>query len=239
MQIRVYEELMLNAWVSLSTRFYDGWILRFSNGHSHRGNSVHPLYSSALNIEAKIDFCEQVYRAAGLPPMFKLFPDHDDLDSVLTARGYVVEGKAFVQDHRLDKPVTAPDFEYVLESNITRAWFEDNGELVGKASDDRWAMFNLITPRQVYARIMIDGQPVAVGRAVVERGYLGIYDIATAPNARRQGLGQAITERLMQWGQANGARSAYLMVEEINLAARSLYAKLGFQTIYAYWYRRG
>ncbi len=238
MQIRVYEELMMNAWVSLNARYYDGWVMCFSNGHSHRGNSVHPLYPSTLDVEAKVDFCEQVYRAADLPPMFKLTPEHETIESLVASRGYTIEGKAFVQTHPLNRPVTAPDFEYALEPAITPDWFDDYGTLVGKANDDTWEMFNLIMPQQVYGRIIVDGEAVAIGRAVVERGYLGIYDIATVSHLRRQGLGQAMTERLLEWGQVSGARTAYLMVEEVNLAARSLYAKLGFQTIYPYWYRR-
>lgn len=195
-------------------------------------------YPSTLGLEAKLDFCEQVYRAADLPPMFKLTPEHETIESFVASRGYTSEAKTFVQTHPLNRPVSAPNFDYVLEPAITADWFEDYGTLVGKANDDTWEMFNLIMPQQVYGRIIVDGQAVAIGRAVMERGYLGIYDIATAPDVRRQGLGQAMTERLLEWGQVNGARTAYLMVEEVNLAARSLYAKMGFQTIYTYWYRR-
>ena len=238
MQIRVYEELMMNAWVSLNSRFYDGWVMCFSNGHSHRGNSVHPLNPSTLDLEAKLDFCEQVYRAAELPPMFKLTPEYETIESLVASRGYTLEAKTFVQTHPLNRPVSAPNFEYVLEPTITAGWFDDYGTLVGKANDHTWKMFNGIMPQQVYGRLIVDGRAVAIGRAVLERGYLGIYDIATAPYMRRQGLGQAMTERLLEWGQASGARTSYLMVEEVNLAARSLYAKKGFQTVYAYWYRR-
>src|SRR5258708_7122210 len=69
---------------------------------------------------------------------------------------------------------------------------------------------------------------VAVGLAVVERGYVGLYDIVTAPALRNQGLGTQLLLHLLHWGKANQAHSAYLQVMYDNAAAVHVYAKLGF-----------
>ena len=55
-KILLYEELSLNAWPSLQTQFYDGWILRYTNGYSYtsRANSVNLLYPSVLNVSEKL-----------------------------------------------------------------------------------------------------------------------------------------------------------------------------------------
>lgn len=45
-EILRFEELALNALPAILTEFYDGWILRYSNGYTFRGNSINPLYKS-------------------------------------------------------------------------------------------------------------------------------------------------------------------------------------------------
>ena len=54
------------------------------------------------------------------------------------------------------------------------------------------------------------------------------------PEHRRRGLARAISERLLTWGAAAGARRAVLQVETKNAAAQGLYALLGFGPRYVY-----
>ena len=61
--------------------------------------------------------------------------------------------------------------------------------------------------------------------------------MATLPGARRRGLGRALLAALAAWGVARGATRAYLMVEEGNAPARSLYEQAGFEPLYGYHYR--
>ena len=67
-----HEELSMNAQPALKTQFYDGWVLRFSNGYTKRANSVNPIYTSLLPFEAKVAVCEDIYTRQGLPTVFKL-----------------------------------------------------------------------------------------------------------------------------------------------------------------------
>ena len=87
--IRTIEELSLNSWPSLQNMFYDGWVLRFARGFTRRSNSISPLYSSGLDIDEKIRFCEGLYREKGLDCIFKMTPSvyPGDLDSILEAGG--------------------------------------------------------------------------------------------------------------------------------------------------------
>lgn len=39
-QIRLYEELSFNSHPSLQTQYYDGWMLRFANGHTNSASSI-------------------------------------------------------------------------------------------------------------------------------------------------------------------------------------------------------
>ena len=97
--IRFLEELTFNALPALHTTFYDGWVLRFAAGYTRRANSVSALYPGYLAPEAKLAICETAYARAGLPTTFKLTstPDHDALDDILDAHGYVYASGASVQ----------------------------------------------------------------------------------------------------------------------------------------------
>jgi hypothetical protein len=55
------EELTLNHWPSLQTLLYDGWVLRFAEGHTKRANSVNPIYTFKQPVDEKITQCEQLY----------------------------------------------------------------------------------------------------------------------------------------------------------------------------------
>jgi GNAT superfamily N-acetyltransferase len=71
--------------------------------------------------------------------------------------------------------------------------------------------------------------PVAVARTLVELPGLWVLGgIFTDPEHRGRGFGQAVTRTLIEAAQARGADSA-LYVRADNVAARALYADLGFQ----------
>lgn len=56
-----------------------------------------------------------------------------------------------------------------------------------------------------------------------------LLTLAVAPEARRAGLGAALTEAAMAAAAARGAEQMHLEVAEENAPARALYAKLGFE----------
>lgn len=62
------------------------------------------------------------------------------------------------------------------------------------------------------------------------RVYL-IANVATHPDYRRQGIGRALTERVMKQARAKRASAIWLHVREDNSGAIKLYQELGFQEI--------
>jgi ribosomal protein S18 acetylase RimI-like enzyme len=87
------------------------------------------------------------------------------------------------------------------------------------------------------ASIVEDGKMVACGLGVLERGYVGLYDIYVDSSCRRRGLGADICTAIMQAGKAQGCHTAYLQVLSDNTGARALYRGLGYQETYEYWFR--
>ncbi|WP_458461280.1 GNAT family N-acetyltransferase, partial [Paenibacillus sp.] len=88
-----------------------------------------------------------------------------------------------------------------------------------------------------FISLLIDAQVVACGFGVIERGYVGLYDIITDANFRNQGLAEQMILHLLHWAKKQGATSSFLQVVANNAPALKLYAKLGYSEIYSYWYR--
>ena len=90
-KICFYEELSFNSHPSLQTKYYDGWLLRFSEGYTNRANSVNMIYPSTIALQEKIEECEKQYFSQGLPCVFKVTDGSDEaLDGLLQERGYQV-----------------------------------------------------------------------------------------------------------------------------------------------------
>jgi ribosomal protein S18 acetylase RimI-like enzyme len=77
----------------------------------------------------------------------------------------------------------------------------------------------------------------AVGRAVRQGDWVGIYCMAVAPTARRQGRARDVLHALINQARATGARLAYLCVTAANAPAQAPYAASGFQPTSTYHYR--
>ncbi|HEY9074915.1 MAG TPA: GNAT family N-acetyltransferase [Anaerolineaceae bacterium] len=240
--IRAIEERSLNALPAFETLLVDGWIVRFAEGYTRRANSVNPLYPSTTPLMEKIEQCEALYTARGLKPTYKMTSaaQPPELDSVLENCGYDREADTSVQVLRLAGATFPEPHGVELVEHLTDAWFADQVRLnaVSPANAVRLRrILASIQPRTGFARVIVDGQTLACGLGVLEAGYIGFYDIVTAPERRRQGWGEQIMRALLAWGARNGAHTAYLQVMLNNPPALRLYQKLGFQQEYIYWYR--
>ena len=99
------------------------------------------------------------------------------------------------------------------------------------------AILKSIRGETVFGLHLETGEPVVCGMAVVERELAGLFDVVVHPESRRQGHGRALVESLLGRASEMGARRACLQVLKDNATARSLYARLGFEPLYEYWYR--
>jgi GNAT superfamily N-acetyltransferase len=263
MLVRHLEELTLNAWPALHNLHYDGWVLSFSDGYTRRANSIHPLYPSALPLADKIAFCEASYAALGQETVFKLTDPDVELDEILASHGYAPAATTSVQiadlsqlddqtpsDTLGDPPgshsasgravARGLDAAIVVDTTLQEAWLNDFNRL--SQTPERFhptmqRMLRNIAPAHAFASITLNGQCVALGLAVAERGYVGLFDIVVDATVRNQGLGRRIVTGLLHWGRQHGATQAHLAVMRDNAPARHLYAQLGFKEVYRYWYR--
>jgi GNAT superfamily N-acetyltransferase len=240
--IRTLEEISFNAWPALRTVYYDGWVIRFANGYSRRANSVNPIYRSKVAIDEKIRRCEQLYGSVGQKVIFKLtdavFPEN--LDTVLELKGYELDAPTSVQTLDLARIGGTTDDDVTINDKPTEDWLRQL--FVMSKTDGCYLvtmqeMLSRIVPKKGCFTIVRESRIVACGLAVVDKNYVGLFDILTDPEHRRQGLGTRISENMLRWGKANGAKTAYLQVMDINKPALRLYENLGFAEVYKYWYR--
>lgn len=236
------EELSMKAWPALETLADDGWVIRFAEGYTKRANSVYPLYPSERELDEKILACETLYTKKGLPTIFKLTPAAQpaELDRVLEEKGYLTSGHTSVQTVSLDS-INAPTVHPVrVYTECTDEWLDDFCRLSAKRENEKHTMsqtLRKINPPACYMTLFHEDAAVACGLGVLDRGYLGLYDIVTDSRFRRQGFGEQLVLNLLHWGAKNGAKASYLQVIMDNWPARRLYEKLGYREAYPYWYR--
>ncbi|MCG7393537.1 GNAT family N-acetyltransferase [Microvirga sp. ACRRW] len=235
------ESRLMNAWPSFDYQAYDGWILRLANGYSKRANSATPLLPHANLDEELIDYMVARFVEANVRPTFRLNGlQAGDVDERLKLRGF----KEVEPTHVLVAPIKMGDCEIDpevdLQPQVSKRWVREAASSYGgdKADDETlMKIVSRIHQKAAFATLSLDEKPVAWGLGVVERGYVGLYDIVVAPDLRGIGLGRRVVSSLMAWGCQQGAHSAYLQVREENEVAHSLYKALGFEIAYRYTHR--
>ncbi|MRN52848.1 GNAT family N-acetyltransferase [Paenibacillus monticola] len=240
------EEITLNTWPAEQSVLLDGWVLRSASGYTKRANSVNPLYETAEsgnNILAKVKLAEQYYEGAGLKPVFKITPyiHPADLDEILVERGYRQVEPSSVRVLDLEG-LPVPDSRYVVQvqDELSERWLEIFAEFTELSAVNLNTLRRMLSAshlKQGYAFVLKDGMPTACGLGIIQHGYLGLYDIVTAPAHRRQGMAEQLLLGMFRWGRAQGAKTSFLQVVLANYGAAALYDKLGFEEIYQYWYR--
>jgi N-acetylglutamate synthase len=214
----------------------DGWWLRADDDVVvRRANAVFAGAPGADPLGRKLDRAERWYGERRRPVRFQLSPASlpDGLLAALRSRGY-----------RFETPVLVMTRDLEPAGSVTVA-----GVRLGDHADPNWAAaFAAALPvAEVPARSRLAREAPsprafatladeACGVAVLGAGLVGVFDVATAPSARRRGHARRITAALLAWAAASGARRAYLQVAEGNAAARALYEGLGFRPAYRYVY---
>jgi N-acetylglutamate synthase len=242
MKPRALEELALTAWPALQQWLYDGWVVRFADGHTRRANSVNPLYSSHQEPAAKIAQCEQWYAARNLPTVFRLnrHTAPSAIDRLLDARGYRLVDPSLTLHRRLDDWRMPRDLRGAIRSEVLPDWLALYYELSGKALHQQHTHMAILqaTPApRIFAALRDGDQVVACAVGVVYAQALSIVDVVTSPQHRQRGYATALLSQIFAWAQRAGATHAALQVQGDNSAGRALYARLGFQAVYRYWYR--
>lgn len=250
------EQSSLQTWPALQSKQVNGWNLRLSDGYSKRSNSVSPLdyVETAMTLEEQIAYCEAEYHQAQLPVVFKMtsFAEPAILNQLLHTRNYQIQDETSVQLKSLAmidqeyaiykdaKQQTLSGVTFSIQEQWSEEWIREASSL-GQWSDNVGhsiaKLMNVNTLSKAYITLYQEGTAVACAIGIIDKDYMGIYDVITGEAYRRLGFARTMLYHLMQWAKLKGASYAYLHVGEHNEVAIGLYRKLGFEEIYRYWYR--
>jgi len=243
--VLLYEELSLNALPASQTQFYDGWVLRFTPGSGYnRANSVNMLYPSTLSLQEKITECENRYFKRGQPAVFKITDGSDvEVEELLKRCDYDVVSPTYFMTADLSGAQFTPNAscDCIFKDSIDEEWSDAYFSL-SKFTDDNEIsvtkqILNSIKVDVVCGKLIKNGSILACGLCVIERGYAGLFNVVVDEQWRGNGYGKEICMSLLSTVKSQGVHTAYLQVLYENDAAAGLYAKLGFKTVYSYWYR--
>ena len=241
-KIAKIETIAANSVPPKIVQHYDGWRLRYNYGVTRRANSVFAEKQGQLPLIEKLDYIEHFYKKHNVPARFQITKASQpkNLAEVLLKRGYQQTGGAFVQIAGVDILAgQKPRLKVKIFPKINKNWLEIY-EAVEQAdeykSKVRREMLENINLNTAFSISYLNNKPAAVGLGIYENGYLGVFNVATHPAKRKQGAAKALMIAMADWAKELGANEIYLQVATENINAQNAYAKMGFETLYAYDY---
>ena len=107
-----------------------------------------------------------------------------------------------------------------------------------EAFSPRWRLGRLglaesvtATNRSTVFRVAADGRCVGFAIAGVAFGAGYLQRLAVSPTARGRGLGSDLVRVSLRWARSQGARSMLVNTQDDNVAAASVYRRLGFSDV--------
>ena len=189
-----------------------GWWIRHTDGNDWWSGAV-LAHDDGRFIE-RIERAERFYAERHAVARFQICPGcPPGLDDVLAARGYrwAAPVSLLIREAGPLDARPAAGLDVRLRAELTSA----------------------------YVTVSADRGPVAIGRAVADDGWTGVFGMATAPGARRRGAARLVLAAIAGWARRQDAPRLYLQVEQSNAAARRVYAAAGFTELATYHYRFG
>ena len=246
--VRVLQEKVARALPAEQVERIGGWWLRRSASPSWWMGTVlpHGAHAGRDELEPMIAAAERFYAGFGVATTFQVSPGAcaGDLDATLAERGYRRHSRMSLQTAStadVQAQARGDEPRIRVDEIPTSVWLAAWQAVHGQASDPRieWEMLARVTAPSAFASALDAGEVVAVGRAVAEAGWAGVFGMATVQQARGRGAARSVLGSLADWAVANGAGRMYLQVESDNDPALRLYKRMRFSELCGYHYRTG
>lgn len=242
--VRRLEAVSFRSWPAANTKFDGTWAIRLTAGHpAKRLNSVNPLDpGDESNLDERIKRAEKTFQAFGRPLIFRQSPlAPPQLEKLLDARGWL----RFDQTKVMTLPLSDKDFSQSVElfpGDDSGYWIDQCIQMGSFSASLKPGLSELISSVEgetaLFATQNSDGSPRAAAMAVRFGDLMGLFEVVSCPQHRREGHGRSIVHSALHWGQRRGATRAWLQVVANNETAIGLYQSIGFNTAYEYAYRQ-
>jgi N-acetylglutamate synthase len=214
------------------------WWLRAGAGLGARGNSARPLGDPGAPFDDALALAVEWYDSRALVPAVRVITA-GRVDEELGRRGWIPDYQRSLQTATvasMRRRLIGVRGEVELAPQPSTAWL---GRYRDGTVSPTAALALAAAPEVVFATIGSDpaGAAIAIGRATVEKPWVGFAAIEVEPASRRRGYSRAVMAALVSWAAERGATRAYLEVTADNEPAVALYASLGFTEHYRYTYR--
>lgn len=237
------------GWGSGESQWLDGWLMRASEGFTHRANSVWPVGPLNRPLPDALKAVRAWYAQRGLSAWIqtvsgsKLDRQLEELGHARTA-GAALRQTAAVEDVLDVLLSVAPlGVKESFSDGPTDDWLAlwRTGEVppIGRTVLGSGASVQYMTVYDAES-----GKPLAIGRTALAARpqpqgstpaqWASLAALETVPAARRRGLAKLVMDGLLEWAQDHGAQHVFLEVTEDNAPALALYKSLGFSTDHAY-----
>jgi N-acetylglutamate synthase len=223
-----------------------GWWLRHTDGSAWWTGAV--LAHDATGCDGlveRIDAAERFYAKHRATPRFQVCDGcPPGLDPMLAERRYRLDSPISLRVTSWDGPVEPPPargFQVRVASESDQAWLavQRSAGTPETSTAHEARLLRRVQLPSAYVTVFAGSEPVAVGRAVTDDSWTGVFGMATAPMARRRGAARLVLAAIAHWAREQGAARLYLQVERSNAPAARLYEATGFTEVATYHYRVG
>jgi N-acetylglutamate synthase len=243
--VRDLQERAARALPATYVEHIDGWWLRHAPGCAWWIESVLPHGAAGpRELRRRVELAERFCVDRGLTPRFQITPGvcPQELDAILEERGYRRECPSSLltaSTARVLQETPSCSLDIRLDDQPTSEWFDVWSAVHCREGDpvaERELLGRVDEPCG-YASAAVGDDVVAVGRAVADSGWAGLFGMATLPRARGMGAARCVLSALAEWAAAQHAGDLYLQAERDNIPALRLYAQTGFSELREYHYR--
>ena len=241
-QVRRLEAVSFRSFPSTSTHYDGTWAIRLTAGHpAKRLNSVNPLDpSDHAYIDARLELAKRKFESFGRALVFRQSPlVPPELEDILDDRGWVRFDESIVMMLDLSSIDLSEHVDHVPMKDIGY-WVDSFLHLSAEANTSKPGLFEVISSIQPTCGLFVknvEDNHVAAVRCVHDNDLVGLFDLVTGLNYKRQGHAKALIGSALKWAKQSGARYAWLQVVAENNAALELYQDFGFEELYRYNYR--
>jgi ribosomal protein S18 acetylase RimI-like enzyme len=205
-------------------------------------NNVHRVRLAAGQVGDAARECAAAFREHGVPALWWLSPHStpEDPGPELEANGWKLDESMPWMAARIDQ-VRRPEtpggltIERVTDQSGQAKFVQAMTAGFGMNAVERHAMNSLAAPvgygpdaRWVRWVGSIEGRVVASSGLMLGGGVAGIYNVATAPDVRRRGIGAALTAAAVAEGRERGCEVAVLGASELGYG---VYERMGFAEV--------